>query len=159
MIASRWDVVEIHIGRHKVAGARLCCSAERRQVYVAEQLLRNIGRVVVATTVCCSVTCEVLNADDDGVGAELLALKSSDLCTGHGGAEVRVLARAFNNATPASITRDIDHRRERPLNASRARVLTSETLCLFFDAGVPRRSHRERNRECSPKSVDHIETE
>ena len=47
------------------------------------------------------------------------ALEAAHLGDGHARAEVRILARAFDDAAPARIARDVDHGREGPVQSRR----------------------------------------
>ena len=157
MIAGGRNIVQVHIGRHEVAGALLFGGMERRKVDVAEELLGNVGGVVVAAALGCAVSGEMLDADEDGVGAKLVALESANLRARHGRAEVGVFAGAFNDASPAGVAGDVDHGRESPADAGSAGVLRGEVLGLFFDARVPGRRHGERHGKHGAVAVDDVE--
>ena len=157
MIPAGRHVVQIHVSAHKAASACLLCRMEGNQINVAHQLFRHIRGVVVPPTVSGAVAGKMLDADQDAVRSELGTLKSIDLRSSHGSAQVRILAGAFHNAAPPRVARNIHHRCKCPLDARRARILCSPVLGLFFDRGIPRRGHRQRDRKHGAVSMDYIE--
>src|SRR6185437_9273118 len=104
---------------------------ERRQVYIPEQLLGNIRRIVIAPAVRRAVTREVLHARDYRIGPQFIALEPAHLRPRHGRPQIGILARAFHNAPPACIARNIHHRRKRPLDSRRTCVLCCSRLISF----------------------------
>ncbi len=90
-------------------------------------------------------------------GPSGLALKSANLGTGHGRAEIGIFAGAFDDAAPARVARDVDHRSKCPADAGGASVLAGEVLRGFFDAGIPGGGHGQRDREDGAIPVDDVE--
>ena len=86
-------------------------------------------------------------------------LKSQHLSASHGRAEIRIFARAFHHAAPARIARNVDHRAERPRNASSPRLACSHSLRRLHHFWIPRRCHRNGYRKNRVIPVDHVETE
>ncbi len=159
VIAARGHVVQIHIGAHEAARTRLLRRMERHQVDVVHQFFRHIGGVVVAPAVRCAVTGKVLHAGQHTARSEMRTLESEYLRARHGSAEVRIFTRAFHDPAPARVTRNIDHRRESPVDARGPRVLRRQMLRPFLHRGIPRRSHRQRDRKDRAVPVNNIESE
>ena len=81
---------------------------------------RYFGEVVILAPGNRSVRGEMLGTGSDARGvAKIVALESANACFGQFHAKIRILARAFRDTTPALIARDVDHRREGPVDAER----------------------------------------
>ena len=158
--ARRRNPVEVHVGGHHVAGAGVDRRLERREVHVPELGVGEVDLVVVAPTERGAVAGEVLRTGDDAVRrTQLVALEAAHLGDGHGGAEVRVFAGALDDPTPTWIAGDVDHRRERPMDADRTRLTGGDRLATLDRLGIPRRRHRDRHRKDRAQPVDDVETE
>jgi hypothetical protein len=102
----------------------------------------------------------MLRPGDDVFGsAEFRPLESADLGHSHRRTQVRVLSRALDHPSPSWIAGNIDHRRERPVNADGAGLTRRHRLRPLYDRRVPRRRHRDRDREDRAQPVDHVEAE
>jgi len=66
----------------------------------------------------------------------ILALKTTHLSRGHSGTEKRIFARALNDAPPARVARDINHRREGPTDAGGSRLTGRDLLHLLDECGI-----------------------
>src|SRR5580658_973873 len=159
MISSCRDFIQIHVRAHEASRACLFCRMEGYKIDVLHELLGHIDRVVVSTAIGGAVAGKMLYANHDTVGTELCALKSANLCAGHRGTEVGILAGPLNDPAPASIACDVDHGSKGPLNSGGTGVLRGYMLGLLFNRGIPGRCHRERNREDGAISMNHIESE
>ena len=84
-------------------------------------------------------------------------LEASDLGGGHGSTQERVFAGAFDDATPAGITGDVEHRTEGPVQTCGAGLFGGNGLRPFGNRGVPRGGHRQRHGEDGAVAVDDIE--
>ena len=130
---------------------------EGRQVDVAQQALRDPRGVVVAAALRRAVARVVLRAGGDAVRrAVVVALEAADHRRGQHGREVRVLAEALGDPAPARVARDVHHRRERPVEAGRGRLLGGDGRAVRHQLRVPRRGLGERDREDRAVAVDHV---
>ena len=136
-ISTGGNVIQIHVGRHQTANALLHCGVERNQIHVPHQFFGNVGGVVIAASLGRPVSSVVLDARDHAVRSECGALKSTHLCLGHGSAEVGIFARAFLNAAPSCVARDVNHRRERPPDARGLGLSGGQRLRLFLHGRIP----------------------
>ena len=140
--------VQIHVGGHHIARAGVDRSFERWKVCVPEFGVGQVDLVVVAPTERGAVTGEVLGPGNDAFRrAHLTALEATNLGDGHGSAEVRIFAGALDDPTPPWITSNVDHRRERPVNADGARFAGGDRLAPFDGVGIPGGRHRNRHRQ------------
>ena len=102
----------------------------------------------------------MLGAGDDAVRlAEAAALEAADLSGGHGGAQERILPGALDNPAPPGISGDVDHWREGPMDADRARLPSRHRLTLLDDPHIPGGGHGDRDREDGPQPVNDVEAE
>ena len=158
-IAARRHVVQIHVGRHETADARLHRGMKRHQVHVPHQLLGDVRPVIVSAPLGRAVAREMLHARDHAERPEGVALEAAHLGACHGGAEVGIFAAALLDAPPARIARDVDHGREGPADPDALRLARREGLRRFFHRRIPGRRHAERDREDRAIAVDHVEAE
>ena len=159
VISGGGDVVQVHVRAHEAAGASLFGCMKRNKVDIAHEFFGNVRRVIIAATVGCAVSSEVLDACQHAVRTERLALESDDLRAGHRSAKVGVFAGPLDDATPARVPGDVDHGGESPADAGGTCVLTGEMLRGLFHARIPGGSHGQRNREDGAVSVDDVEGE
>src|SRR5882762_9965407 len=130
---------------------------KRREIYVVNLRLRNIGRIVVAATFGRAVPREMFHARQNMIGrANVVALESANLRSRDGGPEVRIFARPFHNATPAWVASNVQHRSKRPTDAHRARLFRRNALRRGYRRGIPGSGHGNRHRKDSAKAVDHV---
>jgi hypothetical protein len=133
---------------------------ERGQVDVPQLGVGEVDLVVVAPAQRGAVAGEVLRAGHDPVGrAQAVTLEAAHLGGCDRRPEVRVLAGALDDPAPAGVTRDVDHRRERPADPGRPCLASGDGLALLDDAGIPGRGHGDRHRQDRAQAVDHIESE
>ena len=159
-VAGRGNPVEGHVGRHDVAGAGRDSRREGRQVDVPQLGIGEVDLVVVAATERGAVAGEVLGTGDDALGrAHRVPLEATHLGGCDGGAEERILARAFDDPAPPRITGDVDHRREGPGDADRPCLTRRDRLTLRDRLGIPRRRHRDRHRQDRAQPMDHVVAE
>jgi hypothetical protein len=103
---------------HERADARITRGLERREVHAPQSSLGYVDAVVVTPRFGGAVRDPVLRAGDHSVeAAEIVALESAYSGASHRGTKERIFAGPFRDASPTRIARDIDHRRERPLDA------------------------------------------
>ena len=92
-------------------------------------------------------------------GRRVAALDPAHLRLGHAAAEIGVLPCPFDDAAPARVARDVDHRREGPVQAGGARLLGGERGGLFHHHRIPAGGERERHGQDRAVSVDHVHRE
>ena len=97
----------------------------------------DVGAVVVASSFGRAVPGVVLDAGQNALGTDGFALKSAHLRSRHGRTQIRIFARAFHDASPARIARNIDHRSKGPLNAGGPGIQRSLMLCCLFHRRIP----------------------
>ena len=145
---------------HQRGDAGVDRGAEGRQHDVAQGLLREVGGVVVATTFGEAVACEVLGAGGDGVeGAQVGALEAAHPCFGDSGAEVRILAGPLHDPAPARVARDVDHRREGPVDAGGGGLGGGDPRRALDRLEIPAGGFTQRDREYGLVAVDHVVAE
>src|SRR6202020_2864362 len=88
-------------------------------VNVSQFRIRDLGVVVVTATAGRTISREMLRPGQNALRSEV-ALETPHMRGRNGGSQVRILAGAFDNASPARVAGDIDHRSEGPLDAGRA---------------------------------------
>ena len=159
-VPGRRDAVEIHVARHDVARPGLQRRRERREVHIPQLGVGEVDLVVVTPAERRAVAGEVLGTGDHALGrADLLPLEAADLGGRDGGAEERVLARALDDAAPARIAGDVDHRRERPVDARGACLTRGDGLTAFDRLRIPRGGQRDRHRKDRAQPMDHVKAE
>ena len=88
---------------------------ERRQIDVAKQPGRNIAGIIVAASLRRAIAGEMLRRRHDRIGrGQIVPLESLHLRHRHCAAQIGVLARALDDAAPARIAGDVEHRAECP---------------------------------------------
>ena len=85
--------------------------------------------------------------------------KPLDLRDRDGRAEVGVLPRALDDPAPPWIAGDVDHRRERPVDADGARLAGGHRLAPLDGLRVPGGRHGDRHRQDRAEPVDDVEAE
>src|ERR1044072_678709 len=102
----------------------------------------------------------MLGAGDDLVrSAVVTALKSANARARHLRTEERIFTRAFSNSSPARVARDINHRRERPVNARSSCFRGGNAGRAFCRRGIPGCRFAERYRKDGAITMNDIETE
>jgi len=89
---------------------------------------------------------------------QIVALETAHACDRDLAAEIDILARAFGHATPARIARNVDHRREGPVNALRRSFGRRYSCRLFNGLEVPACRFAERDGKDGAVAVDHVVT-
>src|SRR6478752_5106543 len=122
---ARYLIKRSHEGRRPGAGS----GVEWRQIHIAQRPLRDLGNVVVAPPFGGAVRGEVLRRCSDCIWrSEIGSLKATYARGGELRTEIRIFTRAFDDASPAGVARDVDHRGKSPVN----------THCRGFARGYPR---------------------
>ena len=88
--------------------------------------------------------------------ADLRSLKAADLRSRDDRAEEGVLPCALDHASPPRIASDVDHWRERPMDAHGTRLTRRDRLTALDHLGIPGCGQRDRDRQDRPQSMDHI---
>ena len=102
----------------------------------------------------------MLGRGEDRIGrGERGALEAAHLRLGHPAAEIGILARALDDAAPARIAGNVDHRREGPVEPGSACLDGGNAGGACFDRWIPARRHRQRHREDGAIAVDHVSAE
>ena len=144
--------------RHQRRGIRANCGVKRRQVDVAQRPLRHLGDVVIASTLGGPVRREMLHRRGNGVArAEPAPLKSAYARGGEGGAEVRIFAGPFDDASPPRIAGDVDHWREGPVYAHRGGFCRRYPCRALSSLRIPARRLGERHGEDRAHAVNDVE--
>src|SRR5579859_3372141 len=156
-IAGGGDVVQIEVGAHGGANAGFDGGVKGSEIDVVEESFGKVGFVVVAANNGGAVAREMLHASEDVIRrANEIALKTADLRSGHGGAEIGILAGAFDDAAPARIARDVQHRSKNPVDADGTSFFCGDGLSLCDGSRIPGSSQSDRYREDGAKAVNDI---
>ena len=91
--------------------------------------------------------------------AEVVGLETAHAGAGDGGAKEGILPGALGNAAPARVARDVDHRREGPVDAGGGRLDGGDALAALDGGEIPGGRRPERDGEDGPVTVDDIEPE
>ncbi len=159
-VARRGRAVEAHIRAHDVASARVDGSLERLEIDVPQFAVGQVDLIIVSPAQRGAIASEMLGAGDDVARtAEIGALEAANLRGSHRGPEIGILAGTFDNAAPTRIARDVDHRRERPMQADSTRLGRGDRLAILGDLGVPTRSDGNRHGHDRAQPVDHVKAE
>ena len=93
-----------------------------------------------------------------GLG-EVLALEAPHHCRTQNRREIGVFTETLGDATPARIPCDIDHGRERPVDAGPRGLPRSNPSAPAHDVGIPACRLSEGNRHHGLEPVDHVATD
>ncbi len=160
LVRGGWHVVQVHVRAHERGGALVGGRLERRQVDVPHLIFRNEDGLVIPAALGRAIAREVLRAGQHAVGlADVLALESAHLRPSDCGAQIRIFARALDEAAPTRVARDVHHGREGPVNAGCACLARGHALRALHQCGIPGCGHGHRDREDGFETVDHIEPE
>ena len=151
------DVVE---GRHDRADPGVDGRLEGPQVQVAQGVLADADRVVVAAAGGEAVAREVLGARSDPVGiTRVVALEAPHERRRETAREDRRLAERLRDAAPAGLLRDVDHRGEGPRDTVDDGLAGRDGADLLGEVGVERRRDAERDRADRAVAVDDVAPE
>ena len=145
---------------HGRPGARIDAGFELGQIEIAQRVIGNLGGVVIASALRSAVTNVVFEAGDDAIRrGDIGALE-----TAHGGGGVestqpRIFTEAFRNAAPARIAREVDHRREGPIDADGRGFPRRNCLRFLKQVRFPRARQGQRNGKDGAETVDGIVSE
>ena len=89
----------------------------------------------------------------------IAALETADAGGRHHASQMRIFSRAFDDAAPPGIARDIDHRRERPGNSVGSRFDRGLSSRRFHSRRIEARCLGDRDRIDSAESMNHVEPE
>src|SRR5580704_16741492 len=147
--------IKVHVAAHQRTGTSLDASVERGQVDILQLLVGNVGLLIVTAACGGAIPGKMLKAGEQMVGrADVIALEPPDLSLRHPGTEIRILARAFHNATPSWIPSYIKHRCERPVDPRGRSLARSHLLRMLHQRGVPRCCQRKRDGIDRAEAVD-----
>ena len=133
---------------------------ERREVHVAEPVLRHVGRVVVAACLGLSVGGEVLRARHQLVArAVVAALGALDARGGEHRVQVGILAGRLGDPAPPRLVGDVHHRRVGLLEADGCRLARAVRGVVEGDLRVEARARAQRDREDRAEAVNRVEGE
>ncbi len=122
--------------------------------------LGQVDRIVVAPAIRRAVTGEVFGAGHHMIGrAEIRSLEAAHLGGRHGRTQAGVFAGALDDAAPAGITGDVEHRAEGPVQACGTRFPGCHGLRPFGNRRIPRGGHGQRHGEDRAVAVDHVQGE
>ena len=103
---------------------------------------------------------EVLGAGEHRVArGEVVALEAAHARRGEDRTEIGVLARPLDDAAPAGVAGDVDHRSEGPVDALRGRLRGGDPRAPLGEPRIPAAGFGQRNGEHGSLAVDHIESE
>ncbi len=152
--------VQIVEGRHHRHHAGRDAGVEGRQVHLAELRLGDVGGVVVLARLGRSIADEVLGAGRDAIGrGRIRPLEAAHHGRPQHGDVVRSLAGALGDPTPARIARDVDHRREGPVDAVLGGLGGGRRRRRLDQLGVEGGAEPERDGEDGPVPVDDVAAE
>src|SRR6202034_2095025 len=134
-------VIQIHISAHKASRAGLLRRVKWHEIDILQQHFRDVGGVVVSSSFRGAVTGEMLHTRQHTLRSKRLTLTASYLSAGHCCAQIRILAGALSDSSPAGIVSDINHWSKGPVDAGRARIFASDFLCLFLYSRIPGGGH------------------
>ncbi len=145
---------------HHRRRARVDRGLVRRQVVVAELLLRHVDRVVLTAGHGSAVGGEMLHGRGHLVRrAEVAALVAVHLRRGYRRPEEGVLPRPLHHASPARVAADVHHRVEGPLDPVRRRLAGRDRRVVLHGGRVPAARLPDRHREDRLVPVDHVQAE
>ena len=151
---------DVDEGRHDGDAAGLHRRLEGRQIDLVQRAVGELDRGVVAPGDRGAVGGEVLGRGGErrrrgGVGA----LKARDLGARHGAADDRVLARPLDDAAPAGIAGDVEHRCEGQRQTGVGRLLGGDAGGLLPEIRAEARRLADRRRGGGEVAVDDVEAE
>ena len=156
-VAACGHAVKVTERRHQADDSRVDRRLERRQVDIAQFVFRDIRGVVVAPGLAGPVTGKVLGAGGDGShGGQVIALEAFDHGDRQPAGEIRILAETLGNPTPAGIARDIDHRREGPVDAHGGGFERGDSRTALDEFRVPGGGLAKRYGQYGSEPMDDI---
>ena len=141
------DAVDVVEGRHDGGDAGVDGRLERPQVQVAQGVLADADRVVVAAAGGEAVAGEVLGARREPVGvARVVALEAAHEAGREAAREHRGLAERLGDPAPARLLGDVDHRGEGPRDPVDGGLAGRDRADLLGEVGVEGGRDAERDR-------------
>ena len=160
MVAGRRHAVEVIERAHERADTGVDCGLERREENRAERVFRHVDAVVVAAGFGGAICHPMLRAGDHFVGAAVVvSLEATHASGGHRRTEERILSGPFGNAPPPGVSRDVHHRRERPVHSGGTRFGSGDRRGSFSGCRIPAGGFTKGDREYRPVAVDDVEGE
>ena len=142
---------------HRREGARVEARLVRRQIDFAQRALRHVDGIVVEPRLGGAVGREMLDAGEHVlVRLEVGALEAAHARRGEDLAEHRVLAAAFDAASPALVASDVDHRREGPVDARAGRFECGGLRRAAGELGLEARDFGQRHGEDGAVAVNDV---
>ena len=122
LVEGDWHTFDGFVAEHEGATAFLGYAFEWRQEPRFQLAVAQVGFGSVTPSLCFGIACEMLGACEDRVFGERLARLGSTLIALDNGRchfanQVRIFAKGFAHAAPTGISRDAQHRGERPMHA------------------------------------------
>ena len=134
------------VGGHDRHAAGAKRGVEGRQIDFMQAALGNIHRRIVAPRLRRAISAEMFGGRADCVSrGERRALEAADLRSGESGADARVFARAFDDASPARIARDVEHGGEGEIDAVRRGLAGRRARRALPERGVEGARFGERH--------------
>ena len=131
---------------------------KRRQVNLVQRSLGHIGRGVFAAGGHGAIGAEMLGGCGDAIrGREVSSLEAPRLGRRHLGSDPGVLARTLDDASPARVARDVEHRRKSHGDPILCRLLGRDARRLLPEVRGEQAGFRQRNRENRVVAVDDVE--
>ena len=133
---------------------------KRRQVDLAQRSFGHVDRGIFAPGGDGAIGAEVLGRRGEAVGGgKVVALKAERLGGGHLRGHPGILARAFDNASPARVARHVEHRRKGQGDAVLGRFLGGGARRFLPQVGSKQAGLRQRNRKNRAMAVDDVEAQ
>ncbi len=153
----RGDSGQLVEGRHDGKSAGVERRLVGRQIDFAQSALGQVDGIVVETRFGRSVSGKMLGGRQEMlIGLEVGALESLDSRRREQATEQNVLAPALHAAAPALVARNVDHRREVPVDAGASRFERSDLCGAARELGLEARNLGQRHREDGPMAVDDV---
>ncbi len=157
VVAGRRNPRDLVERGHRRQGAGVERRLVRRQIDFAQRALRHVDRVVVEARLGGAIGREMLDAGEQMlVRLEVVALEAAHPRRGEQLAEQRVLAAAFDAASPALVAGDVDHRREVPVDAGAGRFERRGLRRSAGKLGLEARDFGQRHREDRAVAVNDV---
>ena len=130
---------------------------KRRQINIAQTAFRNKGRVIVTSSLCCSITDKVLGASGNRSRiVQRIALETFHHSRSHHRRKIGIFAATLGNTSPTGIAGDVNHRSKGPTDTYGRGLDGRYPGSIFCHFRVKRRSLPQRNRKNRFKTVNDI---
>src|SRR5262245_29509335 len=160
MVAGGRHAVQVVESAHESAHTRVDGCFEGRKVNRAQSILGQVGGVVVTTCFSSAIGHPMLGASDEFVSSAVVrSLKATHARSRHSYSQEGIFTGAFSNASPASVTGYVEHRREGPMNTGSPGLSSSDCGAFFHRRGIPARGFAEWNRKHRAIPVNDIKSE